>query len=154
MNQELLDAVLKADGWMERFTRTEYTGAFRAYTERFGPLYMEAVRQADGRLEQLAEEWLQGLEAEVARQRFWNRTVFRNTAKMMVIQYLAPMLMGLEEPGCQQLAELLRQGWAARWPKEAFKIASYRTLLGGFRTSILGIDLTRQRPDREESENL
>jgi hypothetical protein len=152
MNQELLDAVRDTDGWMARFTLTEYSGAFREYTERFGPLYMEAVRGADGQLEPLAEEWLRGLEAEIARQRFWNRTVFRSNVKMVVIQYLSPMLIGLEEPSCKRLAELLRQGWAARWPKEAYKIASYRTLLKGFRYTLLGFDLTRQRSDMEEEE--
>jgi hypothetical protein len=154
MSRELLSAVRDAAVWMSRFTLREYPKAFREYTERFGPMYMEAVRRAEDDLEPLAEEWLQELETEIARQRFWNRTAYRGNVKMVVIQYLGPMLMGLEEPGCQRLAELLRQGWNARWPKEAFKLASYRTLLGGFRTSILGFDLTRQQSevheDREE----
>ena len=42
----------------------------------------------------------------------------------MLVEYLSPMLLGLEEPGCGQLAEVLCQGWAARWPKAAFETAS------------------------------
>ena len=43
--EELCAAVQEARYYNERFTRREYTSAFRTYTERFGPLYMEAVRR-------------------------------------------------------------------------------------------------------------
>ena len=43
--EELCAAVQEARYYNERFTRREYTSAFRTYTERFGPLYMEAVRE-------------------------------------------------------------------------------------------------------------
>ena len=50
MNDELLAAVQTGREWMDRFTRKEYTRAFREYTQRFGPLYMEAVRAAGEKL--------------------------------------------------------------------------------------------------------
>ena len=43
--EELCAAVQEAPYYNERFTRREYTAAFREYTERFGPLYMDAVRE-------------------------------------------------------------------------------------------------------------
>ena len=43
--EELCAAVQEARYYNERFTRREYTSAFRTYTERFGPLYMAAVRE-------------------------------------------------------------------------------------------------------------
>ena len=59
--EELCAAVQEARYYNERFTRREYTSAFRTYTERFGPLYMEAVRETaedpDGR-RVLAEQLL------------------------------------------------------------------------------------------------
>ena len=48
--EELCAAVQEARYYNERFTRREYTSAFRTYTERFGPLYMAAVRET-------AEDW-------------------------------------------------------------------------------------------------
>ena len=64
--EELCAAVQEARYYNERFTRREYTSAFRTYTERFGPLYMEAVRETaedpDGR-RVLAEQLLDLLEA-------------------------------------------------------------------------------------------
>ena len=43
--KELSAAVQEAPYYSERFTRRLYTDAFREYTERFGPLYMAAVRE-------------------------------------------------------------------------------------------------------------
>ena len=51
--EELCAAVQEAPYYSQRFTRREYRDAFREYTERFGPLYMDAVREtaeaSDGR---------------------------------------------------------------------------------------------------------
>ena len=157
MNDELLSAVQTGREWMERFTRKEYTRAFREYTKGFGPPYMEAVRAAgEEGLKALAESLLDGLEAGWKRQRFWNRSAVRTTEKQMMVTYLSPMLLGLEEPGCQRLAELLRDGWAARWPKDAYGITDYKTIRNGFRNVILGVDIGSQNraveDDGEEPE--
>lgn len=151
MNDELLAAVQTGREWMDRFTRKEYTRAFREYTQRFGPLYMEAVRAAGEKgLGALAGSLLDGLEEGWKRQRFWNRAAVRATEKQMMVTYLSPMLLGLEEPGCQRLAELLRDGWAARWPKDAYGITDYKTIRGGFRNVILGVDLGSLNRDPED----
>ena len=64
--EELCAAVQDGKDYSERFTRREYTAAFREYTERFGPAYMDAVREAaqtaDG-LRTLAEQITGALEA-------------------------------------------------------------------------------------------
>ena len=103
--EELCAAVQEARYYNERFTRREYTSAFRTYTERFGPLYMEAVRETaedpDGR-RVLAEQLLDLLEAGWKRQRPWNRTMVQAREKQMLVTYLSPMLLGLEEPLCQE----------------------------------------------------
>lgn len=153
MNDELLAAIQTGRDWMDRFTRREYAPAFREYTERFGPTYMEAVRAAgeDG-LAVLSENLLDGLEAGWNRQRFWNRSAVRTTEKQMMVSYLSPMLLGLEEPGCPRLAELLRDGWAARWPKDAYGITDYKTIRSGFRNVILGVDLGRLSRDPKDDE--
>ena len=99
--EELCAAVQEARYYNERFTRREYTSAFRTYTERFGPLYMEAVRETaedpDGR-RVLAEQLLDLLEAGWKRQRPWNRTMVQAREKQMLVTYLSPMLLGLRSP--------------------------------------------------------
>ena len=138
--EELCAAVQEAPYYNERFTRREYTAAFREYTERFGPLYMDAVRETAedpaGR-RSLAEQLLDVLEAGWKRQRPWNRA----------------MLLGLEEPMCRELAEQLRDAWNARRPKDAYDITSYARLQEGFRNVILGIDLTGWQRRREERDS-
>ena len=130
-----------------------YTSAFRTYTERFGPLYMEAVRETaedpDGR-RVLAEQLLDLLEAGWKRQRPWNRTMVQAREKQMLVTYLSPMLLGLEEPLCQELAERLRDGWNTRRPKDIYNITTYARLQEGFRNVILGIDITGWQKRREE----
>lgn len=138
----LLSAVLKGKIWIERFTRTGYEAAFRDYKVQFGPVYMEEVQNAgEEGLPALAAALLDGMEAAWARERPWNRTVVRLSTKQMLVQYLSPLLLSLEEqmPGCQALAEYLRDAWAVRWPKEAYQLALWKDLQRGFRRTILGI---------------
>ena len=144
--EELCAAVQEARYYNERFTRREYTSAFRTYTERFGPLYMEAVRETaedpDGR-RVLAEQLLDLLEAGWKRQRPWNRTMVQAREKQMLVTYLSPMLLGLEEPACQSLAQALMEQWAARWPGDRYTMAPYDQIQAGFRNAIMGIELRR-----------
>ena len=154
MNLEALcAAVQKWTDYSRRFTRREYTVAFREYTERFGPLYMEAVRETaedpEGR-QTLAEQIVDALEAGWKRQRPWNRTMAQANDKQMLVTYLSPMLMGLEEPLCQELAERMRDLWNVRRPKDTYGITTFAKLQDGFRSVILGIDITDWRRRREE----
>lgn len=152
MSRELLAAVQTGRTWLDRFTRRGYPEAFREYTEQFAPLYMEAVRSAGGdeaALLALAEDFLDGLAEGWKRQRVWNRSAAKVNEKQMMVDYLSPMLLGLEEPDCSRFAELLRERWAARWPKDEYHLASYADIRGGFRNSILGIDLAGKHLDRE-----
>ena len=49
MSKELLAAIQTGRTWLDRFTRRDYPEAFKEYTARFGPAYLEAVRAAGGR---------------------------------------------------------------------------------------------------------
>lgn len=152
MSQELLDAVQTGRTWLDRFTRREYPKAFKEYVERFAPAYVEAVRSAAGDEESLwalADGFLDGLAEGWKRQRFWNRSAVKVNEKQMMVDYLSPMLLGLEETDCPRFAEVLRERWAARWPKDEYQLASYEALRGGFRNSILGIDFAGKHLDRE-----
>lgn len=154
MNLEMLcGAVQETCPWLEEFRKETYAEAFRAYSKRFGPAYLEAVRETgtDGEdLSDLAETILNGIEAGWKRQRPWNRGAVRVSERRMAALYLSPMLLALEEPGCRSLCALLRDGWAARWPKEAYQTAGFAELKSGFRTTFMGIELRSRRRDREE----
>lgn len=153
MNVEgLCAAIREARPYLDRFTRYNYTAAFREYTERFGPLYIQVVRETDGSeaaLRKMADAVLDQLESGWKKQRFWRRAAVQVDEKQMMVDYLSPMLTGLEEPLCGQLASILCGAWAERWPKEAYRIASYAEILDGFRYCILGIDLTNRHIDSD-----
>lgn len=151
MDLEMLcRAVQETRPWMDDFRRRTYEKAFQAYTDRFGPCYLEAAREAgEEGLRPLAGEILDGIAAGWKRQRPWNRAAVRVAEKQMAVDYLTPMLLELPEPLCQELCEFLREEWAARWPKDAYGIASYQKLMAGFRDTILGIELRRGYKDGE-----
>lgn len=155
MNGELLAAIQTGRTWLDRFTRRDYPEAFKEYTTRFGPAYLEAVRSAAGdetALRTLADELLDGLEAGWRRQRFWNRSSVMVNEKQMMVDYLTPMLLERTETDCPRFAALLRERWAARWPKDGYSTATYAQLRGGFRYSILGIDLANKHLDPENDQ--
>lgn len=141
MYEELLASIQKREPWLRDFGRQTYRDAFRSYTDRFGPLFMEAVRNQDPA--DLAKALLDGLDAGWRAQRFWRRGVVRAEEKQMVVVYLSPMLLGLEEAGCQSLAQALMEQWAARWPGDGYRMAPYDQIQAGFRNAIMGIELRR-----------
>lgn len=151
MDLELLcRAFQETSPWMDQFRKQTYKKAFRAYTDRFGPAYLEAAREAgEEGLHRLAGEILDGIEAGWRRQRPWNRGTVRVMERQMAVDYLSPMLLELAEPLCRTLCQSLREEWTARWPREAYSTATCEELYRGFRDTIMGIELGRRRKDGE-----
>jgi len=147
--EALLDALRNEKTWLDRFTGKEYDKAYQEYRERFAPLYREAVLSAgEEGLSALAEVLLDSVAAGWASQRPWNRSLARLNDKQLIVCYLSPML--LEDPVCAPLAEKLRDGWAARWPEDSYRIAPLAKLRKGFRPTFLGITLPFQTGEDED----
>ena len=154
MNQKLLSAIQDYSYWKEYFTRQNYFKGFRQYIETYGQLYMDTIRAAndEAALKALAIDILNALEENWAQQRFWKRSDKKYQDKLMLIQYLSPLLLSFEDPACTRFAELLRDEWAARRPKDAYEIATYKQLRRGFRNVIMGMEFRDKLLDMEEAE--
>lgn len=154
MNEELLLALQDGESWLALFERRTYKKAFLKYCEQFSGFFKELLQTcAEEESLRVAAEWmLTEMEKDWKRQRFWNRSTARLNHKQMLIIYLSPMLLAMEEPMAARFAELLRDGWAARWPKDAYDIAPFERLGKGFRNVILGVDLDAFRRDEEEDD--
>ena len=144
MNRELLAAVQNGRPWLDRFTRPDYPKAFAEYARRFGPLYRAAIADAGERPAELAAEIVDALAMERTRERFWNRTARAMDEKRMAVAYLSPMLA---EQGDGAFAEALRDAWAARWPRDAYRTTTYDKLRRSFRNTYLGFDLGIREED-------
>ncbi|MEY8389367.1 hypothetical protein AALC17_19225 [Oscillospiraceae bacterium 38-13] len=144
--ETLLAAIQDGKPWMARFTGKEYDKAYQEYRERYSPLFREAA--SGGELGAVTEVLLDGLAEGWARQKPWNRSLAIMNDKQMIVCFLSPML--LEDPVCVPLEEKLREGWAARWPKEAYQPAPLKKIRKGFRPTFLGISLPFG--NREEDE--
>lgn len=136
--ETLLSAIQDGKPWMARFTGKEYDRAYQEYRAKYAPLFREAADGEEG-VEALAEVLLDGLAEGWKRQKPWNRSLAMMEDKQMIVCFLGPVLM--EDPACAPLEEKLREGWAARWPKEAYKPASLEKIRKGFRPTFLGITL-------------
>lgn len=145
--EALLSAIQDGKPWLARFTGKEYDKAYGEYRAKYAPLFREAAL-ADGEEGALAEVLLDGLAEGWARQKPWNRSLAQLEDKQMIVCFLSPVLM--EDPVCAALEEKLRQGWAARWPKEAYRAASLEKIRKGFRPTFLGIPLPFGGGDGEE----
>ena len=161
MNAEQLAAAVRETDYLKRFDRRQYDKAFREYAEQFGPAYAEALRAAgEAGLPALAEALVEELEAGWRRQRIWNRTAVQISEKQMVVAYLSPMLLELEEqPLATAFAKALRTAWCARRPKDPYRIAARKTLAAGFHNTIMGIDVSgfvnrREQEVRDDDEIL
>ena len=84
------------------------------------------------------------------RQRFWNRSSVRVNEKQMVVGFLTPLLLGLEEPLCPEFAQILRDRWAARWPRDPYQTAAYADINSGFRYAIMGIPMQPPKDERQD----
>lgn len=145
----LLAAIQDGKPWLARFTGKEFDKAYQEYRERYAALFREAAL-ADGEegVEALTEVLLDGLAEGWKRQKPWNRSLAMLNDKQMIVCFLGPMLM--EDPVCAPLEEKLREGWAARWPKEAYQTPSLAKIRKGFRPTFLGITLPFGGGDEEE----
>lgn len=144
--ETLLAAIQDGKPWIDRFNGKEYDRAYREYREKYGPLFREAALfDGEEGVEALAEVLLDGLAEGWKRQKPWNRSLARVNDRQIIVCYLSPML--LEDPVCTPLAEALREGWAARWPKEAYRIASAEKLRKGFHATFLGFPLPKRGED-------
>ena len=145
--ETLLGAVQDGKPWLARFTGKEYGRALQDYRDQYGPLFREAAL-ADGEEAALADVLLDGLAEGWRRQRPWNRSLVQMEDKQMIVCFLGPMLM--EDPVCAPLEEKLREGWAARWPKEAYQSAPREKIRKGFRPTFMGITLPFGGQEDEE----
>lgn len=138
--ETLLAAIQDGKPWLARFTGKEYDRAYQEYREQYGPLFREAaLAGGEEGIEALVEVLLDGLAEGWARQRPWNRSLAQMNDKQMIVCFLGPMLS--EDPVCAPLERRLREGWAARWPREAYRAASLEKIRRGFRPTFLGIAL-------------
>ena len=131
----LLQAIISHKEWLEKFTREEYPAAFRAYMKQYAPAFAAVLQGLDeSAMASVADGVLDGLADYWKKQRIWNRGAVRFDCKQMMIDYLSPMLLHLEEPNAKVFAQLLCDRWAQRWPGEAYGMTTYKEIRSGFHT--------------------
>ena len=138
MSSAIYTAIREGRPYLDRFTRREYTKAFREYEKTYWEGCHKELEENRENLQQLAIRVINELEEDRRRTRFWNRGAKAFDEKQTVIKYLAPMLL---EHGEDIFADCLRDAWCRRWPKDTYEYATFETLKDAFLNVILGIQL-------------
>lgn len=145
MERDLIHAIHNGEKWIKRFTRHEYKKAFSDYCQCFGPIYWEAIQAAqdDSALQSLVDRILDEKVRLSRKQRLWNRPVANLQEKQMVVLYLSPMLLSMNDSACICFAKMLQSAWKKRWPKQAYEIGDFTTISKSFNDTIYGTDLKK-----------
>ena len=139
MIETMLRAITDAAAPVKSFTRYEYRPAFQTYYETYAPVFTAAVESRE--VSQIADELLEALQQYRKKLPFWKRGAAIAEQKMVMVAYLSPMLLRIPDPRCAHLAQTLREKWGALWPKDSYDVADFEKIVGGFRHSVMGIDL-------------
>lgn len=137
--EELLEAVLHGEQWLDGFTRYSYRETFSRYRLRFSDVFLYAAKNTPS--DELSSAFIEGIEASIKKAGPFKRGAHKVNIKMMMVSFLGPMLLSLKEPACTELAEGLCSAWNRRWPGDEYGVSDYETILNGFRHSIMGIDM-------------
>ena len=145
MERELVQAILNGEVWISRFTRYEYKKAFSEYSQHFAPMFLKAIREAenDTAMQLLVDRILDEKARFCQKQRLWNRPAVNLQQKQMVVLYLTPMLLSMNDFACTCFAKMLRDTWIKRWPKQGYEIGDFTTISKSFNDTIYGTDLKK-----------
>ncbi len=123
--------------YLEQFNRVSYAGLFQRYKDRCMPFF-RALDQAGA--EAAADALLVRTE-RLARP--WKRKLLLFDMQRFFALYLIPAALDSGCPQAAAFAELLRQRWNERYPKNRFQSATYEEIAGGFRMKIFGFEIGR-----------
>ena len=137
MNNEMVKAIVCGRKWTDKFTRYEYREAFLEYYKSFGRAAEKAASEA-GSAKVFASELVELVQKAIESEHFFNRGAARADSCMTLVAYFCPML---EKLGLKEYSDSLCNAWNKVFPKRPVASESFETILGGFRHSIMGIDL-------------
>ena len=143
----VLEALQDREPYLDGYGYGTYPAAYAAYAEKFAPLFSQAVQESDD-ISELAERLLDELAEDVKKQSIFARGRVRGDQKMILAVYLSPMLLASPESKCRELAQTLCDQWKKRYPKDAYCLAKYERIAGGFHRKILGFRI-EESTDKE-----
>lgn len=154
MNPQIISAVQEKTYWLENFTRQHYARVFQEFSDQFVEIYLAELQniETEKALEDFAAEFINELEKGWHCQLFWKRTRVKFDEQQVIVTYLNPMLLELEDPRGVLFAEQLQKEWARRWPRDAYHLSSFSKIKKGFRNEYLGFSLPEKKEKKKEDD--
>ena len=128
----------KYAGYLERFTKASYPGAFDDYCDTVAPFFsaLESVPEESAR----AAEQLMELAGTMLPKRFGRRTAIFDIKSFLVL-YIAPAALKRGTQPCLDFAQALTEQWNALYPQEKMSITPFAEIYAGFKNRIFGFEI-------------
>lgn len=141
---DIIRIIRNAHAYLDQFDYDHYPACFAAFSESAAGFF-DALRPGElsARADALIDALEQGREALPRRE--------KRDAAIRDKQVLALLLTpaALQRGGtAAEFAELLRQRWNERFPRNIYLAGSYEKILAGFDSNLLGLPLRKSRQRR------
>ena len=128
----------KYAGYLERFTKAEYSGSFKSYCMLAEPFFTK-LELCPESTEAAAAELVDY--AETTLPRFFGRKLALHDIRTFLFVYTIPAALNRESRVCHSFADSLIEKWNSRHSDIVLNKATFSELFGGFRTRIMGFDV-------------
>ena len=141
---DFVELISSAQAYLDRFDYDHYPDCFAAFEENLDQWFAEheafvAEKEAERILEQFEARW-----AELPR-RERQKAAYRD--KQVLALFFSPAAARLsEETGA--FAEVLREKWNIRFPRNTFLPGRFEEILKGFDANLLGLPLRKSKKNR------
>ena len=128
----------KYPGYLERFTKNEYSPCFKNYCALTDGFFSRIELYPDG-IDAASKEFMDCISASLPR--FWGKKLAIYDVRRFLFLYTIPAALHRESDACSQFADRLIVDWNMRYPDNTLSKASFSELFSGFKTRIMGFDV-------------
>ena len=130
----------KYAGYLEKFTKHEYSHNFKKYCALSESFFDELEREP-GKSKKAAMDFVSSIEKSLPG--FWGRKLAIYDLCRFLFLYTVPAALNRNNEESRLFASELAAEWNSRFPKNPLNISDFSGLFNGFRTTIMGFDIGR-----------
>ncbi len=134
-------------GSLKNFSKKNYPDIFEDMKKKYGRVLMcveEIYNENEDKeawLNKLAERFVGYAESLIASKKYkFQRENTKIDCNMFVVSYVLPLIAEYQGNGSREFAEVIAEHWNEALGTQ-MEVGSYERILGGFKTSILGIPI-------------
>ena len=128
----------KYPGYLERFTKNDYSPCFKNYCALTDGFFSKLELCPDC-IDAAVMTFMESIAAALPR--FFGKKLALYDIRRFLFLYTIPAALHRESDACSHFADRLIEEWNSRYPDNTLSKATFSELFGGFRTRIMGFDV-------------